>query len=295
MSILKRILVATDGSPDAAGAVEWLADFPLPADAAVEVVNAVQSPFPVDAVVALGWSEFVAASELLVEEVRGRLAKRWPDTTSRLLDGDPRRAIIDAATKSRADLIVLGARGHGALPSFLLGSVSLGVTRNAPCPVLICRSDARSVRHVTIALDGSANARTALEFFSELSLPADLRVRLVGVVEPLRYPTSAPGFIAATLREAMQEFENQARQRLQAAIAPLATLLRSRVHSIVTTTPTGAPAATILHEAERDRSDLIVVGARGLGALERVALGSVSESVLRQATCPVLVVRPQAR
>ena len=124
-------------------------------------------------------------------------------------------------------------------------------------------------------------------------LPSELRVRLVVVVEPLRYPASAPGFIGATLRAAMQDFENESRQRLEAALAPLATLLRSRVRRVVTTTPTGAPAATILREAEIDDSDLIVVGARGLGALERVALGSVSESVLRHAVCPVLVVRPR--
>jgi nucleotide-binding universal stress UspA family protein len=37
---------------------------------------------------------------------------------------------------------------------------------------------------------------------------------------------------------------------------------------------------------------VIVVGARGLGVLERLALGSVSEAVLRHATCPVLVMRP---
>jgi nucleotide-binding universal stress UspA family protein len=66
------------------------------------------------------------------------------------------------------------------------------------------------------------------------------------------------------------------------------------VRSVVTATPAGAPAATIVRTAETDGSDLIVVGARGLGMLERVALGSVSESVLRHATCPVLVVRPRA-
>jgi nucleotide-binding universal stress UspA family protein len=58
-------------------------------------------------------------------------------------------------------------------------------------------------------------------------------------------------------------------------------------------TPKGAPAATILKEAEAHDGNLIVVGARGLGALKRTALGSVSESVLRHARCPVLVVRPR--
>jgi nucleotide-binding universal stress UspA family protein len=281
----KRILVATDGSHDAAQAIDWLADFPLPADAAVEVVTAVRLPFPIE--------DFLAESERVVAEARRRLEKRWAGVSGHVLEGDARNVVVDTATKAGSDLIVLGARGLGAVASFLLGSVSLGVSRHAPCPVLVCRGGPRPVRTVTIAVDGSADARTAVEYFAALPLPYDLCVRLVGVVEPLRYPSSAPGFIGATLRDAMQDFENESRQRLEAALAPLASMLRSRVRSVVTMTPTGSPAATILRDAELNDSDLIVVGARGVGALERVALGSVSESVLRHATCPVLVVRPR--
>jgi nucleotide-binding universal stress UspA family protein len=290
----KRILVATDGSTDAERAIDWLADFPLAADATVEVVNALRLPFPMDQIVALGWEEFLAENEHVVADARRRLEKRWPGVTARVLEGDARTVIVDAATQAGSDLIVLGARGLGAVASFLLGSVSIGVTRHAPCPVLVCRGPARPLKNVLIAVDGSTDARAAVEYFAALPLPAGLRVRLVGVVEPLRYPSSAPGFVGATLRAAMQDLENESRQRLEAAIAPLAAMLRSRVRVVDTTTPTGPPPATIVHEAEVNDSDLIVVGARGLGALERVALGSVSESVLRHAPCPVLVVRPPA-
>src|SRR5438552_9258047 len=262
----KRVLVATDGSHDAAQAIDWLADFPLPADAAVEVVTAVRLPFPMDQVVAPGWQDLLAESERVVAEARRRLEKRWAGVSGHVLEGDARNVVVDAATKAGSDLIVLGARGLGAVASFLLGSVSLGVTRHAPCPVLVCRGRPRPVRTVTIAVDGSADARTAVEYFAALPLPYDLRVLLVGVVEPLRYPSSAPGFIGATLRDAMEDFENESRQRLEAALAPLALMLRSRVRRVVTTTPTGSPAATILREAELDDSDVIVVGARGLGA-----------------------------
>ena len=290
---IRRILVATDGSQDAAEAVDWLADFPLPPDATIDVVSAVEAPFAKHGV-ALGWREFVAENERVVAEARGRLAKRWPAVSANVLDGDPRKAIVDAAAKFGSDLIVLGARGLGAVASFLLGSVSLGVSRHAPCAVLVCRGTPRPVRNVTIAIDGSADARAAFDFLAALPLPSSLRVRLVGVVQPLRYPSSAPGFIGATLRSVIQDFENEGREHLNVSLAPLATILRSRVRSVVTATPTGAPAATILREAEISDADLIIVGARGLGLLERVALGSVSESVLRHAACPVLVVRPRA-
>jgi nucleotide-binding universal stress UspA family protein len=192
------------------------------------------------------------------------------------------------------DLIVLGARGLGAVGSFLLGSVSLGITRHALCPVLVFREPARPVRTVTIAIDGSADARVAFDFFADLPLPSELRVRLVGVIASLGYPTSAPGFIGSTLQSMAQDFENEARRCLEAELRRLAATLRPRVRSVVTATPVGAPAATIVRVPETHGSDLIVVGARGLGTFERLALGSVSESVLRHATCPVLVVKPRA-
>ncbi len=286
-----RILVATDGSNDAVGAVEWLAAFPLPADTAIEVVTAARLPFAAEAIVAMGWREFLAESQRVVDDTVGRLSKRWAHVTGRVLDGDAREAIVEAATQGKADLLVLGARGLGAVASFLLGSVSVGVTRDAPCPILVCRGPARPVRAVTVAHDGSADARLALDFCSRLPLAPDVAVRLVGVVEPLPYPATAPEIVASRLRALRQDLEDEARSKLEATLAEAAALLRPRVGTLRTVTPRGAPAATILKEAEAHDSDLIVVGARGLGALKRITLGSVSETVLRHATCPVLVVR----
>jgi nucleotide-binding universal stress UspA family protein len=53
----------------------------------------------------------------------------------------------------------------------------------------------------------------------------------------------------------------------------------------------GAPAATIVATAEELGAELIVVGTHGHTGLARLALGSVAESVLRNATCSVLAVR----
>ena len=96
----KRVLVATDGSHDAAQAIDWLADFPLPADAAVEVVTAVRLPFPMDQVVALGWQDLLAESERVVAEARRRLEKRWAGVSGHVLEGDARNVVVDAATKA---------------------------------------------------------------------------------------------------------------------------------------------------------------------------------------------------
>ena len=53
----------------------------------------------------------------------------------------------------------------------------------------------------------------------------------------------------------------------------------------------GPPAESILRVAEIRKADIIVLGARGLGTLSGLVLGSVSQKVLQHAACPVLVVR----
>ena len=58
---------------------------------------------------------------------------------------------------------------------------------------------------------------------------------------------------------------------------------------------TGHAVEGLVEAAEEPGVELVVVGARGLGALERLVLGSVSDGVLRRVDRPVLVVKPRAR
>jgi nucleotide-binding universal stress UspA family protein len=283
-----RILVATDGSADAGNAIEWLMHLPLPADAAVELVTV--APRPIFHNDALAWAELQAHTPGLLEDARARLAKRWPTVTADMLYGDPRETICNAAYRRGADLIVLGARGLGAISAFLIGSVSLGVARHAPCAVLVCKGAPRPVQTVTVAVDGSPDSAAAFEFFSALPLPAGLTTRLLGVVQPLgRYPSSAPDLISPALISALKQYEDGLRQELQTPLEEAAQALSGRVGSVVKLTPAGLPAEVIVRNASD--ADLVVVGARGLGPLKRVLLGSVSENVLAHASCPVLVVR----
>jgi nucleotide-binding universal stress UspA family protein len=289
-----RIIVGTDGSADANGAIDWLAHLPLPADADVEVVSVIPRPIIDESVVPTPWSEFRRETEAVVDDARGRLAKRWPHVRARVLHGDARHAIVDAAARAHADLIVVGARGLGGVRSFLLGSVSLGIARHAPCAVLVCKGPARPVRTVTMALDSSPDATAAATFVATLPLPADCTVRLVGVVQPLgRYPSSAPG-VSPALVPALEEYENALRRELQPPLERAKQLLGPRVHRVLAVTPVGLPAEVIASDARTSHADLVVVGARGLGPLSRVLLGSVSESVLGHAECPVLVARAPA-
>jgi nucleotide-binding universal stress UspA family protein len=58
---------------------------------------------------------------------------------------------------------------------------------------------------------------------------------------------------------------------------------------------TGDPGESIVSAAEAESADLVVVGTHGRGTIGRLLLGSVSDHVVRNAPCPVLVVRPASR
>jgi nucleotide-binding universal stress UspA family protein len=287
-----RILVAIDGSHDAKSAVAWLEHLPLPADLDVKVLTVVLPPLSV----------VDAAQDIRAAATAD--ARRHVDATSaglrlgrsksgEVAEGDAREVIVSVAREWGADLIAMGARGLGAVARFLLGSVSLGVTRHAPCPVLVCKGTPRALRPVTIALDGSDHARRALDWVTSiLSLAPGVRVRLLGVAEPQHYPGSAPNIVAAPLRAAVAAIEAERRAALDTELAATAKPMSARFATVDTAVTTGMPADVIVQDVERNGTDLVVVGARGLGGFTRLLLGSVSEAVLTHATCPVLVVRP---
>ena len=288
-----RVLIATDGSDDAKAAVEWLRRLPLPPDREVMALTVVVPPLVPAFGEAMGdlHRALIADARRLADNTAAELLA-GRRAVGRVVEGDPREEIVTAARSWGADLIVMGARGLGALKELLLGSVSLGVAAHAPCPVLVCRGTARDVRNIVVAMDGSAHALRALDWLAALPLPAAVRVRLLGVIERARYPSTAPGLVGERLRDAVAWIESEQRARLETTCQEAAKAIQQRAGPVEITAITGRPADVIVSEAERTAADVIVVGARGVGVVQRLLLGSVSESVLRHARCPVLVVRP---
>ncbi|MCL7940795.1 universal stress protein [Halomonas sp. ATCH28] len=70
------------------------------------------------------------------------LAERIEGLETRVLDGDPRRAIVEEAKREHADLIVIGKRGRNRIQEFLLGSTAEAIARDAHCPVLVVPHEA---------------------------------------------------------------------------------------------------------------------------------------------------------
>ena len=291
-----RVLFATDGSEDARTATAWLARFPLPAGSRLRVVSVVS--IPPSALDVPTVRDFQAslreAARQTAEAARAALAPRFADTDVQVPEGDAREAILRVAAEWPADLVVLGARGLGAIAGFLLGSVSLGVARHARCSVLVVKGGADVIRGVLVAIDGSEHAAAAAAFLARLPLDPTVVVRLAGVVQSPRYPATAPAFATGIVRDALAQIVKERSTALEQALAKAAAPFAGRVKKIERRVLVGHPVDALIGAAAGWNVGLVVVGARGLGTLERVLLGSVSEGVLRHVDRPVLIVKGPA-
>lgn len=291
-----RILVATDGSEGAQAATEWLTTFPLPEQSEVLVLVAAEIPWaalaePTAASMAAYDEAVLGAAQRAGDEARAVLARRWPSTQTRVVHGDARALIPQHAGEWRADLVVVGARGLGAVAGFFLGSVSSAVVHAAPCAVLVVKGQPRRLRRVLIAVDGSEDALAAARFYAALPVDASTVVELVGVVDPPRMPRTAPALVTPALQQAVAAALAERRASIDQGLARAeAEIVRTRPR-VERSTPTGSPADEIVSAAKAHGADLVVLGARGLGPIQRLFIGSVSDRVLHHAECPVLVVK----
>jgi len=140
---MKRILIATDGSPAANEAVEVGIDLAAEQRADVTIVH-VAPPFDVIPWSGVGMTsafphEVGETDRAPLEQAADLAKQRGVEISTELLVGDPVDEIVASADSHDADLIVVGSRGHGAFVSTLLGSISRGVLHETRRPVLVVR------------------------------------------------------------------------------------------------------------------------------------------------------------
>jgi nucleotide-binding universal stress UspA family protein len=157
-------------------------------------------------------------------------------------------------------------------------------------------SPSRSYRRIILATDGSAHARAASSLLAELDWPAGVAVAVVGVCAGA--PVASAGGLPPTgvgqdVERYLAMRRAEKRQEVAGLVAEAATILRERrpelaIEEIVRD---GEPAAELLAQAHEWRADLIVAGARGQTVLQGLLLGSVSEALVAEGPCPVLIAR----
>lgn len=139
-----RIVVGVDGSPSSKAGLQWALRQSRLTGATVDAVIAWQTPvvptaYAVGPVLVEEEGDFEEAAAKTLEATISDVAEPTdsPRVRAQVVRGNPARVLLDAA--AGADLLVVGSRGHGALASTLLGSVSQHCAHHAHCPVLVMR------------------------------------------------------------------------------------------------------------------------------------------------------------
>ena len=135
-----RIVVGVDGSDGSTRALEWARTMATITGAEVLAVHAFEY-VPMRGSV---------TNEVVADQARDNLDGHWTevlreeDVPYRTIveDEDPRKLLVRVARDERADVIVIGSRGHSQIAELLLGSVAEFLTHHAPIPVVVIPADA---------------------------------------------------------------------------------------------------------------------------------------------------------
>jgi nucleotide-binding universal stress UspA family protein len=205
------------------------------------------------------------------------------DVEVRIPAGDPERQLLALAAEAAVDAIVAGTRGRAVTDTvFTGGSVAEHIALSAGLPVLTVRIDLLRNQADPATLGESFGMKLLVPTdFSEsagraLDVVWDLPPKSVGTVRLLH--VLPDGTSSAS--------EDEAGSRLRA----IAAFGRERGFTCQAVLGHGAAERSILAEVDESRITGIVVGTRGRAVLADALLGSVSMTLVRQASCPVMVV-----
>jgi nucleotide-binding universal stress UspA family protein len=300
---VRGIVVGYDGSAGAQVALDWAAETARREDRSLTVLHCVDLAmvpgFPAYDPVQLEPS-LEEASRTVLEEGARRAAKVLPESrvSSFHAIGSPAAELVEASKE--ADLVVTGCRGRGRVLGGLLGSTSYAVTAHAECPAVVVRApEGEGVeetpvppppgpdRRVIVGLDDSDASERALELAAGIADTAKAPLHIVRVAKPV----SMEAWTYVETAKGGTEETHALREHAGATVARAAAHVAATHPDVAVETEVlyGDPGHVLADLAED--AGLVVVGSRGRGGFTGLLLGSVSHTVIHQASCPVMVVR----
>ena len=148
---------------------------------------------------------------------------------------------------------------------------------------------------ILLAVDGSIYSAAAIEAVARRPWPPQSEVKVITAAETPIIPGFEPWTATPTYFEELEKAVREGAQSVIDAALPELSVTQDKTLKISSEILQGPPKRAIVEEADKWDADLIVMGSRGLGAWNRLLLGSVSNSVVQHAHCSVEVVRKRTR
>jgi len=273
-----HILVGYDGSAGATEALTWAAREARARDSLLTVCLVQAPELAASPVTATAGGESFTAEQHLAAGLKLARGIAGQESVKPLLADGPIAATL-CNRSGEADMVVVGSRGHGGMPGLPVGSVGLQVASHGRGRIVVVRGNwqpvpGHSPLPVVAGVDGSSSSGAALAFaFEEAELRHTYLVAVCALADD-------PGVLGAAgrIKESFEDLvSHHERQNPDISV-------ERRVSQ-------GSPRATLLEAAAA--AQMIIVGARGRGGFEDMAIGSVGLAVLAYAGCPVGVEHPR--
>ena len=284
-----RLVIGVDWSEHAFDAVQVATALFRPDD--IALVHAVdlgwfRNPVVAEAGNVQGYDDYKLAMMEWGRQLMARTAAILPNDISSVTQvcefAKPAALVLDTAAKLSADVIAIGAHGHGRVAEWLLGSVSHRIVLHAPCATLIVKRPSKSLSKILVAVEEEEDAGRMTGWLSRFPFREQPAVTVIHVIQPI---PNADDFGIPSIGA----WQEKAAQHAEELVNHAALSLSGSCASITTKVLTGNPAEEIARSAEA--FDLLVAGSHARSGLDRFLLGSVSQALLHKARCSVLVVR----
>ena len=294
---IRRILCPIDFSEASRHALEHAVVLAKWYESRITALHVIQAPlFPQPPILAAALAEATAPAmpnhKAREEELGAWLAPAHQvgiKTDAIVDDGNAAARILEHASSSQADLIVMGTHGLGGFERLMLGSVAEKVLRKATCRVMTVPPATVTTAKVPYTrllcpVDFSDSSLTALRFAYSLAEEADANLTILHVVD---WPDDGLLTQRFDKPEFRRRVEDEARSRLEALVTDDVRVWCKPSTKVAY----GKPYREILQAAEGEGADLIVIGVRGRNALDLTVFGSTTNQVVRRAPCPVLTMK----
>ena len=265
-----KLLVCTDGSIEANNAVAGTLDLAKACGSQVFVVQVLEIVPEFQAVMPDLRAPWQKRRRAIWRSSRPRPPNwRYPSTS------DARRPAAlcrhrGGSRKDCPDLVIMGRRGKHGLADILMGSVTARVIGHSPVNVLVVpQGGSIGFQRILVASDGSLHSEVTWELALSMAKQAASQLIAVAVA-----PEEGDIIEAQALIHKMLTAANRAGMPFK-GVSPQGV----------------APDAGIIQQAIKNEVDLIIMGSHGRTGLKKLLMGSVTERVIGQAPCPVLVVK----
>jgi nucleotide-binding universal stress UspA family protein len=195
------------------------------------------------------------------------------------------------------DLVIAASHGRSGLRRLVLGSVTEELMRTISCPLLVMRGPEQSekqheliefrLKKIMVGCDFSTYSNLALRYALSFAQEFEAQLHLAHVIEPTVYQN-----LSKTVKNAEIGYHEELKELIGKKLNHLIPEDAKNWCFPRTAILDGRVDEKIVEYSKQNNIDLIVLGVRGHGLVETLFLGSTTDRVARQASCPVLSVRP---